>query len=374
MTSIIVAGDVCPAGRVAQLSDEGNYEVVYQELKPFLDDVAYSIVNLEAPIVRGEAAPIKKSGPNLKCGPSVIKALKYAGFKGVTLANNHFYDYGEVGASSTLDELESNGFDVVGGGKNLTEATRTLYVDLNGTVFAFINCCEQEFSIATDTTGGSNPLDVISQYHAIREAREKADHIVVIVHGGVEMYQLPTPRMKKTYRFFIDSGADVVVNHHQHCFSGFEYYRGKPIVYGLGNLCFDWRGRSPIWYQGYLARLTFDKDRDSVQLTPIPYSQCEETPSIHVQQKNDAFERRLLELNAIIADDNELRNKYQQLLAQTRDSYDVLNPYANRFLFRLYLKGFLPKFMPSSRLYGILNSIRCDSHRERMLDAIEHML
>jgi poly-gamma-glutamate synthesis protein (capsule biosynthesis protein) len=50
--------------------------------------------------------------------------------------------------------------------------------------------------------------------------------------------------MVETYRFFIEAGADAVVNHHQHCICGYEVYKGKPIFYGLGNFCFDWAKRS----------------------------------------------------------------------------------------------------------------------------------
>ena len=51
----------------------------------------------------------------------------------------------------------------------------------------------------------------------VEEAKKKADFVLVIVHGGSEHFQLPTPRMQATYRFFVDAGADAVVNHHQHC-------------------------------------------------------------------------------------------------------------------------------------------------------------
>ena len=84
-----------------------------------------------------------------------------------------------------------------------------------------------------------NPLLPIQQFYKIQEAKENADYVLVIVHGGIEHYQLPTSRMIETYRFFIDAGADAVVNHHQHCYSGYERYKSKPIIYGLGNLLFD---------------------------------------------------------------------------------------------------------------------------------------
>ena len=59
----------------------------------------------------------------------------------------------------------------------------------------------------------------------------------MIVHGGHECYNLPSPRMQKQYLFYADQGADIVVGHHTHCISGYEVYKGVPIYYSLGNFC-----------------------------------------------------------------------------------------------------------------------------------------
>ena len=55
-----------------------------------------------------------------------------------------------------------------------TEASKILYKEIAGMTLAIINCCEHEFSIATEKTAGSNPLNPIKQYYAIKEAKEKA--------------------------------------------------------------------------------------------------------------------------------------------------------------------------------------------------------
>ena len=374
MTSVIVAGDLCPKDRVAHLFDEQRYDEVLGEVKPFVDGVDYAVVNLEAPIVMSDCKPIKKSGPNLKCSDKVIGAIKYAGFDGVTLANNHFYDYGEEGALTTFCELDANNIDYVGAGRNIEEASRTLYVEINGEYFAFINCCEHEFSIATEASAGSNPLDIIGQYNAIKDAKQKAQHVIVIVHGGIEMYQLPTPRMVKTYRFFIEVGADAVVNHHQHCFSGYEYYQGKPIVYGLGNFCFDWKGKSnDIWHQGYVAKLSFDND--GIHLSTLPYRQCDEKAAVRFSVVNqNLFEKQLRELNNSISNEQRLTEEYEKLLKRTWKNYDIMNPYSNRYINWLHKKGLLPSLMPRKKQYSILNSIRCESHQERLLYTLNKKL
>ena len=222
----------------------------------------YNIINMEAPIVSGEGTPITKNGSNLKVNSCAIDALKWASFDCVTLANNHFYDYGEKGVKDTLIACRERCIDYVGAGLNLTEASQTLYKEIHGKTFAIINCCEHEYSIAAENSGGSNPINPIQQYYAINEAKKQADHVIVICHGGIEFFQYPTPRMVEWYRFFIDVGADAVINHHQHCYSGYEIYNGKPIFYGLGNFCFDrFDKRNSSWNNGYLVELIFEGDQ-----------------------------------------------------------------------------------------------------------------
>lgn len=375
-TNIIIAGDFCPKDRVAHLVECGSYEAIFSEVKPVVEKADYAIVNLEAPIVHGKGTPIRKSGPNLKCGVRTIEAILYAGFKGVTLANNHFRDYGDEGAQSTIEELEKANIDHVGAGQGTLGACRTLYKEIGGCKFAFINCCEHEFSVTeADGQTGCNGLDVISQYHAIHEARKQAQRVVVIVHGGIEMYQLPTPRMVRTYRFFIEAGADAVVNHHQHCFSGYEYYMNKPIIYGLGNFCFDWDGkRDPIWKDGLMASLVFD-DGGKVSFEPIPYRQCDILPAVLTSAiDKEQFSQRLHELCGIIADENALRAEYDRLLDRTWRNYDMMTPWHNRYLRYLYKHGLLPSLMPRKKLLSILNAVRCESHHERLTDALQRKI
>ena len=88
--------------------------------------------------------------------------------------------------------------------------------------------------------------------------------------------------MQKWYRHFVDMGADAVVNHHQHCISGYEIYQEKPIFYGLGNFCFDSFREQPVsqWNYGYAVKLTVDK-KISVDL--IPYTQFAEQPKLNLR-------------------------------------------------------------------------------------------
>lgn len=370
---IIVCGDFHPQFRVSEYFAKCDYEHILGQVSKLVSQCDYSIVNLESPVVADSCNPIKKTGPNLKCDINAIYALKYAGFDCVSLANNHFYDYGEAGVSDTLNICNDNGLDTVGGGKNLYEAEKTLYKTICGEKLAIINCSEHEWSIAGKEKGGSAPLDEVKNYYQIKEAKQNADYVLVIVHGGTELYNLPTPRMKNTYRFFVDAGADVVVNHHQHCFSGYEIYNGYPIFYGLGNFCFD-KGKQErgFWNEGYLVKL---KLGENIGFELVPYVQCAEEAIIDFNVDKDCFSSKINELNAIIDDDILLEQAFMKIAKRKAKWYlDSLQPYTNKYLKSLYSKGFLPSLLSEFWFRYVLAVFRCEAHRDIMLHVLENKL
>ena len=365
---LIVAGDFCPRERVATCIENDDYEAVVGEVKSVTNDIDYAIVNLECPVVEHGAMPIDKCGPNLRCSRKAIEALKWAGFDCVTLANNHFFDFGETGVKDTLEACRANETDYVGGGQNIKEAGRILYKEINGQKLAIVNCCEHEFSIATEDAGGSNPLNIVKQYYAIQEARHNADHVLIIIHGGVELFWLPSKRMIETFRFFIDSGADAVVNHHQHCYSGYEVYKGKPIFYGLGNFCFDGKPDDYRWTSGYMVSLRFGESQE-VNFDIIPYRQCADSPNvriIHDKEKEDFFEK-LNDYNAIIANNEQREEAYNKWCGQNEGMYKVvLNPVNNRYIAWLFESKIGKKIISKRKLLQIFDYLVNESHIERV--------
>ncbi len=362
---ILVAGDFCPRLRVVDLFEKGSFESVLGEVKKEIDNADYSIVNFECPVTRGEEKPIEKFGPNLQCSKKGIEALKWAGFDCVTLANNHFFDYGNEGVRHTLDVCQQYGIDTVGGGISLKEASRILYKRIEGKTLAIINCCEHEFSIATESTAGSNPLNPIQQYYKIQEAKGHADKVLVIVHGGHEQYSLPSPRMKENYRFFVDIGADAVINHHQHCYSGYEVYNGKPIFYGLGNFCFDNDKSSPQgWNEGYLVMLIFTNDKVSFEI--IPYEQCLDEVGVKILDK-DAFFQEIELLNKIISDDNMLNAHITRYFNESMKTVSyTIEPIQNRYIAALQHRNLLPSLWSQSWMVKLQNFVICESHRDKL--------
>ena len=345
------------------------------DVKQYTSQVDYSIVNLECPIVFGTGRPIIKRGPNLQCSDKVTGAIKYAGFNCVTLANNHFKDFGNKACCDTLNVLEAEQIDYIGGGKNLQDAERALYVIIDGITVAVVNFCEHEFSIASDLQAGAAPLELIDNFQQITNAKSKADFVIVIVHGGNEMYQLPTPRMRKTYRWFVDIGADVVVNHHQHCFSGQECYNGKPIFYGLGNFCFDRPDfENPNWNDGYLVSLSISK-KESVVSTILPYKQCEKgNPSIRFLSGNElmSFNRRFENLSNTIVGKDSLEKAYDEYIEKCSTTYMMeLEPYNYaKKLNSLRRRKLLPKLHNKKSLLNLYSVFNCESHFDIMKNVV----
>lgn len=362
---VIISGDFAPRHRLAKQVEERAFQDIFpDELVTIIKSADYSLVNFESPIIDKGFKPIKKCGPNLGCTSDAADALKYAGFTAVTMANNHIFDYGTDGLYKSMEFCKKIGLDVVGVGKNLQDAERTLYVEKAEKKLAIINCCEHEFSIATTTSGGANPLNPIHQYYAIQEAKKQADYVLVIVHGGHEHYQLPSPRMQETYRFFIDAGADAVVNHHQHCYSGYEVYNGKPIFYGLGNFCFDYKGKpTQKWTEGYLVEIDFGTE---ITYRIHPYCQYGDEATIKLLEK-DCFNDTLNKLNTIITNPESLKkNSLDYYNSSKEEIATFLEPIRNRYIRGLQNRGLFPKLMNDKWLPVLSNAVMCEAHKDKL--------
>ena len=371
--NILVAADFAPQNRIETLISKGDYHF-FDEIRNWTKQANYSIVNLEAPLSEKNCRNrIKKTGPSLCAPKRTIESIHYAGFNAVSLANNHFRDYGQKGIDETIKACQDEEIDYVGGGRDLEECERILYKDIDAKSLAIINVCENEWSIATKDHGGSNPLNPIKQYYDIQKAKREVQYVIVIVHGGTEWYNLPTPRMKETYRFFIDAGADAIINHHQHCYSGYEVYKGKPIFYGLGNFCFDKKNtQQPFWYDGYMVMLSFN---EIVNFKLIPYTQCHEEAQIQILEDRNKFDKSIKALNSIIDDDQLLQTKFHEKAMQRESTIkNILEPFNNRIFASLRSRRWIPSLVNKNKLINLLSHTQCEAHRDLMNEYLKSKL
>lgn len=370
-------GDFSQEGRAKGFSPE-DFISSFKGVAHILDSADYNIVNLECAPDIHRGAMIPKVGPHLSCNGTALSALKDCGFNCLALANNHFADFGPDSVKDSISLIDSMEFDHVGAGKDLTDAGNTLMVSIQGKTVAFINCCEHEFTVAATDSAGCNPMDPIKQFETIHTASKAADYVFVYVHGGSEHYNLPTPRMQSTYRFFIDCGADLVVNCHQHLFSGYEYYHDKPIVYGLGNFFFDSPERlNTPWNYGYVLQISI---LDRLKIDLIPYKQCNGEPVISLLNtaEKEAFESKIDELNKLIQNPAELQKRYDDWVVEKTEGYmySIFPPVRKGFFARKWAR-LMRKFFrkePLSRngltetaQKTLYNLVHCESHRDTLL-------
>lgn len=175
--------------------------------------------------------------------------------------------------------------------------------------------------------------------------------------------------MKELYRFFIDAGADAVVGHHSHCFSGYEIYRKSPIFYSLGNFSFDREGETDsAWNLGYAVELIMAEH--GIEFNIHPYKQGSVIPGIVMANRKGrkSIDEEIKALSSIITDDDMLQEHYSKMCALREKEYlAMLEPYCNLPLSWLKAHRMLPSLVSKSKKRLMLNLIRCESHRDILI-------
>lgn len=306
VVNILVAGDLCVKYKEEELICAGNGNKIIEDAVDVLADKDLSIVNMEMALTDEDNA-IAKSGACIRCKPECSKFIRECGFDIACLANNHVGDYGPKAVMDAIRNLNSLNIATVGAGENIEKAKQPLYIEKNNIKIAVLNYAEHEFGFATKTQAGTAPMDVIDIWKGIKKTKEKADIVLVILHGGNEDNPFPSPRMVKWYRTFAKWGANAVINIHPHCPQGYEVYNGVPILYSLGNFVFS-RGNEEtddMWSKGYMAKLVFSKiGKVDLNIIPYTYSQCK----LYLMRGDELeyFNKYLKILSDVIADEQEL--------------------------------------------------------------------
>ncbi|AFL72137.1 CapA family protein [Thiocystis violascens] len=246
--------------------DETPGEAIRSGRDPFasfaaiLDSADIRVGNLECVVAtRGEVEPGKPY--TFRAHPRVLQPLKRH-FDAVSLANNHSGDFGPVAFGEMLDLLGQAGIGWFGGGSDLSRAHRPLVIERHGLRIALLGYNEflpRSFEADYDKPGIAWSEDEQVQLD-IAKAREvfQADLVIPIMHWGWEHETAASPRQRQLARLMIDAGADAVVGGHPHVTQDIEQYRGKPVIYSLGNFVFNGFTEA-INTTGWLLRLDLDR-------------------------------------------------------------------------------------------------------------------
>ena len=361
VSPVLVAGDFCARGLTEKL-DRAYACRALSKLGGILPAAELRFINLENAVLEGGEA-IAKSGPPLKALPENLVFLEEGGFDCAILANNHAGDYGEAGVLSTLRELEKRGIAAVGAGPTIEDSYKPAYFTLRAGRLAVLAFCENEFGIAGENKAGTAGFALGRVMRAIREAKENADFVLAVMHGGNEHNPLPSPRVVERYRMFVEFGAHAVIGMHPHCVQGYEIYNNAPILYSTGNfLFFDEAYTNPNapWYTGYLVKLFFSKaDVVRFELQPYRYDvECTEITPFTGREKRRMLSY-LAELSKPIQDPDALRRYFYGWCMIGGPGYAKSLQYKDEYR----VPGPFPAGHPLVRLR---NTFTCEAHNELM--------
>jgi poly-gamma-glutamate capsule biosynthesis protein CapA/YwtB (metallophosphatase superfamily) len=367
---ILFTGDFCPHNRIEALSKQANYAAVFNDFIDTFQGNDLNVTDVECPLTES-IQRIPKSGPYQVAAPHTIGILKFAHIGLAGMANNHIMDCGATGALDTIQLCQDAGIATVGIGRTAAEKRKPFSTIIKGKKIAILNFAENEFIESPGGEVAANGLHLVNNYYDISAAKKTHDFVVLLVHGGNEFYHLPSPRIKETYRFFIDIGADAVISNHTHCFSGYEVYHGKPIFYSLGNFIYDWPERMHTdWNIGFAVRL---KLTDRIDFDIIPLKQNNEVPGVfHLNEmEKKKFTEKLNQLSVIISDDTKLKEAFDHYCISVQKMYDsFIEPYFGKNIASLRARGLFPKLMKKRKKLLLLNLSRCEAHRDVLLNLL----
>lgn len=191
-----------------------------------------------------DAEKMKRDKDVIYCPTANLSRLAHLGINVVSLANNHAWDLGLSGIEHTMRQLDRLGIKYCGAGKNLEEARNPAVVTLNGKSVAFIAFCDNKpgtcgyIPEASDSTPGINVMSECNIKNSIAALKGRFDYLFVMMHWGKEYYYYPMPEVNRLARKMIDWGADGVIGSHSHQIQPTILYKGKPIIFSLGNFFF----------------------------------------------------------------------------------------------------------------------------------------
>jgi hypothetical protein len=271
---------------------QGRYRDSLSGLMPLVASADFTIANLEGPLsLEHENNPLIATRQYLHWSRprEAGEAIKYAGIDLVGLSNNHGMDQGVAGLEQTFAELDKDGVAYFGGGKDLDTARKPyLYRFKRGDGSQAVLAVFPGFSESEPPADGFDPyakpdqpgiapVDPAYLRQTIPQLRKQYPDLFVVAypHWG-HNYSWVYGDEIKLGRELVDAGADMVIGHHAHTIQEIERYRGKWIVYGIGNFIFLAPGRYKEFLKAqpyaFAAELAFPATRGSpprVRLFPI---------------------------------------------------------------------------------------------------------
>lgn len=378
---LYIGADLVPTELSQAAFSRGDLtKLIDPRLQSLLQTADFRIFNLECPLIDGDV-PIEKFGPAISAPTAAVGGIQALGANLLILANNHILDFGDAGLASTRHTLESAGIASVGAGAG-DRRSGSYQLTHDGIKLGVYCCTEHEFSVTAADQVGAVGYDPAISLAEVTRLKESCDRVIVLYHGGRELWQYPTPELRERCHRLVNAGADLVVCQHSHCIGCKEEMAGGTIVYGQGNFHFALADESSdLWCTSVLLEVNITSD--GLCVTPIPLRLSGSVLALAEQQDSEVilsgFEARSAELAS-----GEVDKLYERLLAENAEHY-LVGLSGNRFyrfLPRLwnkltggrYKKRKLKQMYRQEDLLRLINYIECETHREMLLGILRQAL
>ncbi|HTC92662.1 MAG TPA: CapA family protein [Terriglobales bacterium] len=157
-----------------------------------------------------------------------LNLLKSAGFKALSIENNHAGDLGKAGREQTLTQL------IDAGVMPLDFEHSPLFLRFGNITVALV-----AVSTIAAADGEVQQIPSVELAQKLRLARRLANLVAVSIHWGTELQDWPSQAQRQQASWLVQHGADVIFGHHPHVVQQPECVLGKPVFFSLGNHVFD---------------------------------------------------------------------------------------------------------------------------------------
>lgn len=225
-------GDLSLAGWNNKTSDA--FASTFKQWQELTEHATLTVANFESCLIEdGSECNRFMAVPKSDCD-----VILDSGIDVLSLANNHILDCGEESLNFTRSFLQEIGFETVGAGKNIDDASAPLIISKCGVKIGILSSTDATHYKATGQRAGIAPLSLKRMRKSINQIIEDVDIVVLCIHSDLEFTNYPSPWKVKLSRQLAKSGADIIIHHHPHTLQGIEIYQGSLIAYSLGNFLF----------------------------------------------------------------------------------------------------------------------------------------
>jgi poly-gamma-glutamate capsule biosynthesis protein CapA/YwtB (metallophosphatase superfamily) len=242
--TIGLTGDVMLGRTLDTIISQKGHNYPWGDVLPLLMDTDLNLINLETTLTDSERKVYKTF--NFKSSPDNVQSLVNANVTIANLANNHILDFAHEGLLQTIETLNAAGIKHVGAGKNLDEAVTPVVVQRKNFRVGVLGLTDNEPGWKADNGPGTNYVDLTDTtekarvLHTIRNLQQETDIIIVSIHWGPNMQEIPEPAFIDFAHAMIDHGAHVIHGHSAHIMQGVECYRNRLILYDTGDFVDDY--------------------------------------------------------------------------------------------------------------------------------------